>query len=313
MKRLYQLCVILFLIGLIGCSNTVQTSKEEVEVIAETEAKVEIVAATKPEIDVDWQLYKVKKDDKYLYLLGTLHYGRKEMYPFPDKIKDALKESKYLVTELDVDGMYYRNEGKELDYMFLLEEEESLEEYLTDKSEKHLKEMSNKFQIDYNTLLTLKPFLVRTTFEATAGIKEYSFSYGVDLQITALANLYKMEKKFLETIRYQFEMLELAYPLDKTDEIILAIPEKSVLQEQNMQTIESYFKGDTKVLMELFMKDKRMKEVLIDKRNREWVPKLKSYLESGDIHFVAVGLGHFDGENGLLSLLEKEGYSIEKK
>lgn len=51
------------------------------------------------------------------------------------------------------------------------------------------------------------------------------------------------------------------------------------------------------------------KDALLDNRNRNWIKKLPGYFDSGSC-FVAVGALHLPGENGLVSLLRKAGYTV---
>ena len=47
-------------------------------------------------------------------------------------------------------------------------------------------------------------------------------------------------------------------------------------------------------------------------RNRSMVQKIENYLDTNDIHFIVVGAGHLVGEEGIISLLSKRGYSLEQ-
>jgi uncharacterized protein YbaP (TraB family) len=51
------------------------------------------------------------------------------------------------------------------------------------------------------------------------------------------------------------------------------------------------------------------KAVMLDNRNKNWVTQLRDILPQKNI-FIAVGAGHLVGENGLISLLKKEGYTL---
>lgn len=48
----------------------------------------------------------------------------------------------------------------------------------------------------------------------------------------------------------------------------------------------------------------------VAERNRRWLPQIERYLAGGG-GFVAVGLGHMLGEDGLPALLERAGYSVQ--
>ena len=74
----------------------------------------------------------------------------------------------------------------------------------------------------------------------------------------------------------------------------------------------AYRMGDLEVMTALLLVP-RTAEELLWKRNRAWMPKLEAYLApAGTGAFVAVGLGHMLGDNGLPALLARAGYTVER-
>lgn len=53
-------------------------------------------------------------------------------------------------------------------------------------------------------------------------------------------------------------------------------------------------------------------ERILGARNRRWLPKLESYLKSGQTYFVVVGAAHLGGADGLLALLRARGCKVEQ-
>ena len=51
-------------------------------------------------------------------------------------------------------------------------------------------------------------------------------------------------------------------------------------------------------------------DLLLNDRNKKWVKELNDIMKSESV-FVAVGAGHLTGEQGLINLLKKEGYTVE--
>ena len=50
---------------------------------------------------------------------------------------------------------------------------------------------------------------------------------------------------------------------------------------------------------------------LVDERNVTMAKKVDAYLKTQDTYFIVVGSAHLVGENGILNLLKKAGYTIE--
>jgi uncharacterized protein YbaP (TraB family) len=55
----------------------------------------------------------------------------------------------------------------------------------------------------------------------------------------------------------------------------------------------------------------RIAETMLYSRNRAWLPKLEAYFGKGGA-FVAVGLGHMLGDQGLPALFANAGYTVER-
>lgn len=74
--------------------------------------------------------------------------------------------------------------------------------------------------------------------------------------------------------------------------------------------IAAYASGDV-ASIEPMLVIPRTAEPLLYARNRAWLPTLETYLASGG-GFVAVGLGHMLGAQGLPALLAKAGYTVTR-
>ena len=54
-------------------------------------------------------------------------------------------------------------------------------------------------------------------------------------------------------------------------------------------------------------------EVIIVQRNRDWIPQIVEILDGEGVDFVAVGAAHMPGDQGVIALLEAEGYAVERR
>ena len=271
-------------------------------------------ARKEAQIDVKWPIYKIEKDNKFMYLLGTIHIGKKEMYPFPIKIEQALKESKYLVTETDatglIDGDNQQSVNKE---MYFLKEDESLNDFLSEDTKAILKQRAKEYNLDYQSLQKYQLWFVMSLF-LSAGIDELSSDYGVDQKITELADTHYVPSKYLETPKYQIEAMRKVYTENDADQLIKQIPTLQESKRQLAQLYSDYIQGKPNEQLEQPADDfdKKQNKLLVEDRNKIWLEKFESYIRSGDIYFVAVGVGHLEGESGVLSTLKKNGYEVKK-
>ena len=98
-------------------------------------------------------------------------------------------------------------------------------------------------------------------------------------------------------------------------------------EDQAETLAEGYFEGESRKIWELtrvmsydmpgYTRDQvdaefaKMEKVLMEDRNRNWVPVLTAAAKEGPI-FAAFGALHLSGEAGVLNLLQAEGYDIEQ-
>ncbi|MFF2450739.1 TraB/GumN family protein [Neobacillus sp. NPDC058068] len=260
------------------------------------------------EIDVKWPIYKIEKNNQYMYLLGTIHIGKVEMYPFPIKISQALKESKFLVTETDaidlMNGDYHD--------MCFFNKDESLSDYLSTDAQEYLEKRAKEYSLDYHSLQKYRLWYVMSLF-LDAGTDDFSSDYGVDQKIMELADTYHLTNKFLETPKYQIEAMQKVYSENEAEKVIKQIPSLKESQKQLAQLYTDYIQEKLVDIEEQLADefDKKQNKILVEDRNKIWVEKFASFIESGEIYFAAVGSGHLEGENGILTYFRENGYEVK--
>jgi len=63
-------------------------------------------------------------------------------------------------------------------------------------------------------------------------------------------------------------------------------------------------------MREMFGDDRIFQEILVDRRNREWIPVMERMMREKPT-FFAVGAGHLGGASGVIALLRRRGYRVE--
>jgi uncharacterized protein YbaP (TraB family) len=116
-----------------------------------------------------------------------------------------------------------------------------------------------------------------------------------------------MPVEALETWDEQYAMLDSTVTIDDLQQAIEA--RDTMVCDLDRMT-RSYEAGDTDT-MTAFLVVPRTAEPMLYARNRKWLPKLETYFDKGGA-FVAVGLGHMLGDQGLPALLARDGYIVER-
>jgi uncharacterized protein YbaP (TraB family) len=116
---------------------------------------------------------------------------------------------------------------------------------------------------------------------------------------------------FLEDWREQLGVLASTSSLDDLRDLLDA---DSRSRRALDRLLTSYRGGDLEGISDVLLDDPELAldddelELLLFERNREWVDGLAGSLADGGV-FVAVGVGHFVGRDGLLRLLERRGHT----
>jgi uncharacterized protein YbaP (TraB family) len=122
----------------------------------------------------------------------------------------------------------------------------------------------------------------------------------------------KKTVKGLETIDFQVEILYDSPIEEQAEDLLEMATQGEEARKMIIDLTELYRKQDLAGLWELMLKDTEPDEIetLIFGRNRNWVVQMKDLMPAAPTMFV-VGAGHLPGDQGLIRLLEAEGYKLE--
>ena len=182
------------------------------------------------------------------------------------------------------------------------------------------KELKSVLKFGLKEVSMMNPALIQTIYEME--IYKKQIGYSDDSQSDSYFQMVATEKGKqvigLETIEEQIEVLfgDKNYERQASLLIETVRNKDSVLLE--MKHINNLYKqGNLNQLIELSKKRGNTMDMtdeeydrLIDKRNVKWTTKLPTYLEQSSC-FIDVGALHLGGKNGLIQLLENEGYKVK--
>ena len=160
-----------------------------------------------------------------------------------------------------------------------------------------------------------KPIMLSSSLQVFIAMKlypDYDAEKAIDSYMQAKAKKDKKMVNGLETIDFQIDLLY-NEPLEKQAADLLEMAENSQESEEAIiKLTELYRQQELEALWDLMMEDTELEEMeaLLFERNRNWVAQMKDIMPAAPSMFV-VGAGHLPGDQGVISLLEKEGYKLE--
>lgn len=247
--------------------------------------------------------YEVTKNGYKSFILGTLHRGI-AISDLDPMVRQILEKSDSIVVEQIF--------SEELTKQFFSNpwgfREEFEIEYLGIKPEDHTNKVPTRetleklFQIGFPKKLAE---FVRNDMCDLATDESIDFSNPQNLDYEIIQFSYEVHKRLVQLDDDNFIHQLKDHPQDylscNLDMFISRIPVQEL--RNTSATYKSYYLNGT--ILDGYKPDPE-----IIKRNKSWIKKLLPVLDKGNA-FIAFGVGHLAGPQGVLSLLSKEGFSIK--
>ncbi|HMS50710.1 MAG: TraB/GumN family protein [Sphingobacteriales bacterium] len=250
-----------------------------------------------------------KKLKKPSYLMGTIHLVWAEHFAWPAQFEAKFKASKQLILEVDMDdpGLIFATMiGSQMKNDTTIDQLLSAADFaLVDSFFK------NKLEMDIAMFKSWKPMLLQTILLQDEKTNKPTKS--VEMELVQLAKEKQKEVLGLETIEEQFAIFDKIPYTEQANYLLEAIKDgdKSMTEfetimkiytEKNVNAAAAVMNTDTKF--------GKYEDLLMGNRNKNWIDKIKNYTKQKP-SFFAVGAAHLGGENGVLNLLQKAGYTIK--
>ncbi len=300
------------------------------------------MAEQEPEEKARPLFYKVTgADGQQMWLMGTIHVGDNRTAYLPEEIYAALESSAALAVEFNPDAFYAELEADpalagEVAMLYLNSDFATMDAILAPESyERACLLMRAAGSMD-DTYRYFQPFFWESTISNFYLQQGYNLvsEKGVDNRLMAYANEKNIPIRDVESGLSQLQMMA-----DFSQEL------QVLLLEETLDYTASAYCADVEALYELWcagdeaaiaeslsseidtaeMTQEELAEYeacqpLLEEynnamsytRNAYMLEVARSYLESDEVVFFAVGLAHLlDGENGLIRTLEEAGYTVE--
>lgn len=266
-------------------------------------------------------------DGKVIWLFGTIHIGDKRNKQIVKRLEPILKQCDALAVEFDIVAYSKNLSAQTRDLtMFVYDDGTTVRDHIPEQLYDDLKSFLTEEKL-YNALYDhYKPGLW-FQLVSQALIKKTDLSTNKAMDTLLIKDARSAEREIWEVESSDFQYSVLAQIPDEYYILALqqSIKTASVSAKQLEMLYQAWLEGDEELITEmaeaseireLTPEKQRLADDYYDKmvvrRNIGMAEKAKEYLQSEKTVFFAVGAMHFLGENGIISLLEKEGFTVEK-
>lgn len=254
-------------------------------------------------------LWEVKSDTATVYLMGSVHVGKRDFYPLDDRIQKAYEASDKLVVEANLAGPAALTAGVLMLERAQYPENDSLKANVSAETyEKVIKHMTKiGLPLDPNRF---KPWFLSMMISLAELTKlGYQAQYGMDMHFLQRATG-KKEIVELESADFQIKLLD---SFGKQEQEIMLrdnLKESDELEKFIGATVTALKSGDAAMLDNLLTESirqnpelKAVHKRIMDDRNIEMAKKIEELLKTSLTYFAVIGAGHLVGEQGLVKLL----------
>lgn len=120
----------------------------------------------------------------------------------------------------------------------------------------------------------------------------------------------------LEGAVFQFTLFDRLPETEQRDLLKAVIEDSRGGKEQGLARVEAWRAGDLAALeretQEGLLADRELRKVLLADRNLAWAGKIDEFFPAQPPVLIAVGAAHLPGEDGLIALLERRGYTVTR-
>lgn len=255
-------------------------------------------------------LWKVQSDQGTVYLFGSIHAAKPEMYPLDERVYRVFDESETLALEVDISNEKIFAMAGQMMTRAMYPPEDNLANHLTPAAYAKATAALGKLGLPIDQF---KPWFLAMMLEAlsleSAGL---GMQHGMELHFIARG---AGRKPILELEGAEAQIALLDGLTDPQQELFLIqiIDNLDKLGESIEKMLTAWNAGDAHQLARFLQESLKdspefvpVYRKLFDDRNQRMAVRIAEYLKTGRTHFVVVGAGHLVGEGGLLELLGKQ-------
>lgn len=264
--------------------------------------------------------WKVSSPSGTAYLLGSIHFGKPEMYPLPAQVMQAYARSGALVVEADILAADPERVAQWLAAKAIYQDGSTLQQKLPPETWRRLAEAADQLQLPVQLLERQKPWFVSMSLSVLALQRNgYDDGLGIDKHFLQAAAEDKKKVIELESIQQQLALFDAFSDQEQAAMLAQTLDDIARGSEFLSDIMGAWRTGaDTRLdalLNDELRKDaggQRIYRVLLLDRNVAMSDKVAKLMRDGGTYFVVVGAGHLVGEQGIVSLLRGRGYRIER-
>ncbi len=257
-------------------------------------------------------MWEIHGEKNTLYLFGSVHFGRKEFYPFQKEIEEAFENSENLVVEVNIRSDEFKKNARNMGSYATIENNRTIRDVLSGPAYEILAQKLKTSRLSMDGFRNYKPWFISLMLSSMELMSHgVNPEYGVDAYFLKKA---AQTKKIIELETFHEQIAIFDEKIDGERFLIYTIQSLEKLGSMLPPLIEAWRCGNAEELNDFIFRafkdapdGNMLVEEMFNKRNKKFAEKIMRFLREDENYFIVFGAGHLTGEKGVLSLLAKEG------
>lgn len=285
------------------------------------------VQTTEEASDITPLMWKVTSlEDRIMYLFGSIHAAKQDIYPLPATIMDAFNSCDSLAVEANIYKVGSGSVATYIDEKSMYKNggviSDEIDSDLYERARTTIKELGVIQEETLHTLDFYRPVkwigLLNDTAYTKAGL---STSYGLDMYFLKEATKRHMEILEIESL-VDVAMIQIRFSLPLQEWLLQSALDVESAALSVTELYNLWKAGDLQALVELLFSaenddmpdelNNEYNDAIIIQRNLHMADMVERYFSDRKTVFYVVGLQHYLEKDGIVELLTQRGYTVER-
>lgn len=259
-------------------------------------------------------MWKVTDADSRIWLFGSIHLmpeGQDWRTPAFDQV---LAKADHVYFETDVSPEQQALIAAEAFVRGIYTDGTLLTDVLDDDQEALLRKVAGENGILLGPVLAMRPWMAAQAVTAPVLAASGFIGEGVELQV--MGEIPPDRRGYFETGLQQLDVLTTGPETEDVAMLVQALEDLPTMRETMFEMLDLWMGGDDAQLDALMVDETAgidgLAERLLYQRNMNWMAPIEAMLADNEANLIIVGAAHLAGEEGVPTLLEQAGYTVER-
>lgn len=253
------------------------------------------------------QIIRLQKDGKIIDLFGTMHLTKAEHFPLPTAVTTTLEQADILAVELDLTDIKTQFTLMKIMANITAEEGRTVKALLTANEYRQFQALLGD---EAPKMETMKPWVVATMLTVLRAQKMGFSDKSVDETLINQAKSDNIPVQALEKVDEQLGIFD-ALPIDEEKQFLLSAMNDDFNKElKHMLAVwEDNDEASAQVLLQKMAEAPQLYQNIVTNRNQAMAKRIMILSRHNARVFVAIGALHLYGDDSVVELLLKAGYT----